>query len=411
MRATKRENRSRLEWMHAAVVGAGPAGLAASSALARARVRHVVLERGRIASIWRTQRWDSFRLNGPNWFNRVPGDCLEGDPASFASAPALVKSLERFAATLPVSENVEVRRAERVGPVWRLETSERTVVAAALVVASGFQNVPRRPEFADALPAEVVQLHTADYRGAADLDGAVLVVGGGQSGLQIADDLLDAGKRVYLATSRVGRVPRRYRGRDAVEWMRDTGQLDLPLENADPAVVDAAPPQISGAAGGRTVSYQYLARRGATLLGRVIGADERRLGLDPEVGANVSFADEASRMFRAACDRHLAEHAAPAVVDPADEPDERLYRLKGPSSLDFATAGIGTVIWATGFSPSIGWLPNGTLDSAMRPQLPGLHVIGAPWLTHRSSANLYGMPVDAERIARTIAGEQLAAVA
>src|SRR5262249_25681397 len=150
----------RLEWVHAAVVGAGPAGLAASSALARARVRHIVLERGRIASIWRTQRWDSFRLNGPNWFNRVPGDCLDGDPASFASAPALVEGLERFAATLPVSENVEVRRAERVGPVWRLETSERTVVSAALVVASGFQNVPRRPEFADALPAAIAQLHT-----------------------------------------------------------------------------------------------------------------------------------------------------------------------------------------------------------------------------------------------------------
>jgi putative flavoprotein involved in K+ transport len=411
MRTTNRQSRARLEWVHAAVVGAGPAGLAVSSALARARVHHVVLERGRIASSWRSQRWDSFRLNGPNWFSRVPGDCLEGSPASFATAPELVAALERFAQALPVREHVEARRAERAGPVWRLETSRGTVVAAALVVASGFQNVPRRPEFADSLPAHVTQLHTADYRRADELPGSVLVVGGGQSGLQIADDLLDAGKRVYLATSRVGRMPRRYRGRDAFEWMRDTDQLDLPVENADPAVIDAAPPQISGAAGGRTLSYQYLVRRGATLLGRVRGVDERGLELDPEIGANVWFADEASRRFKAAWDKHPSAADGDSTPDPADEPDERLYRLNGPDSLDLVAAGIGTMIWATGFSPSIGWLPTGALDSGMRPQLPGLHAVGAPWLTHRSSANLYGMWTDAERIARTITGEQLAAVA
>jgi putative flavoprotein involved in K+ transport len=196
-----------------------------------------------------------------------------------------------------------------------------------------------------------------------------------------------------------------------MEWMRDTGQLDLPLEDADRAVIDAAPPQISGAAGGRTLSYQYLVRRGATLLGRVLGADERGLELDPEIGANVWFADEASRMFKAACDRHPTAADGDSVPDPADEPDERFYRLKGPNSLDLAAAGIGTVIWATGFSPSIGWLPDGALGAGMQPQLPGLHVIGAPWLTHRSSANLYGMSADAERIALTITGEQLAAVA
>jgi putative flavoprotein involved in K+ transport len=408
---TNGENRSRLEWVHAAVVGAGPAGLAASSALASARVRHVVLERGRVGSSWRNQRWDSFRLNGPNWFNRVPGDCIDARPAEFVSAPELVAGLECLATPLPVRENVDVRHAERVGPVWRLETSERTVVAAALVVASGFMNVPRRPGFAGELPRQVRQLHTADYRRADELEGSVLVVGGGQSGLQIADDLLDAGKRVYLATSRVGRVPRRYRGRDAFEWMRDGGQLDLPVEHADPAMIAAAPPQISGADGGRTLSYQHLARRGATLLGRVVGVDGRGVELDPDVGGNVRFADDASRMFKAACDKQPAAVESNSVSDPADEPDERLYRLRGTSRLDLASARIGTVIWATGFSPSIGWLPEGALDARMQPQLPGLHVVGAPWLTHRSSANLYGMIADAERIARTITGEQLAAVA
>lgn len=411
MRATNRESRARLDWVHAAVVGAGPAGLAASSALARARVRHLVLERGRVGSSWRDQRWESFRLNGPNWFNRVPGDCLHGPSSEFASAPELVAALERLAAFLPVRENVEVRHAERVGPVWRLETSERTVVAATLVVASGFMNVPRRPEFAAELPRGVTQLHTADYRRGDGLPGSVLVVGGGQSGLQIADDLLDTGKRVYLATSRVGRVPRRYRGRDAFEWMRDTGQLELAVENADPAMIQAAPPQISGAAGGRTLSYQYLARRGATLLGRVVGAYERGVALDPDVGANVRFADDASRMFKTAVDRHPAAAGSESLADPADEPDQRLYRMRGPSRLDLANAGIGTVIWATGFSPSIGWLPEGALDAGMQPQLSGIHVIGAPWLTHRSSANLYGMPADAARIVEAMTAVPLAAAA
>jgi putative flavoprotein involved in K+ transport len=242
-----------------AVVGAGPAGLAASSRLARSGCSHVVLERERVAWSWRSQRWDSFRLNTPRWANRVPGEHLEGEPGSFASAPMLVAALERFADGLPVVEGVEVQSARRTGRGWRLDTSYGALTAGAVVVASGFQNVPRRPAYADALPAELGQLHIADYRRPDDLEDGVLVVGGGQSGVQIADELLEAGKRVYLSTSRVGRLPRRYLGRDAMEWMRESGQLDLPADQADPATLGATPPQVSGAGGGRTLSYQGVA--------------------------------------------------------------------------------------------------------------------------------------------------------
>jgi putative flavoprotein involved in K+ transport len=390
-----------------AVVGAGPAGLAASSRLAGFGCSHVVLERDRIAWSWRSQRWDTFRLNTPLWANRVPGEHLDGAPESFASAPALVAALERFAEELPIVEGAEVLRARRTGRGWRLDTSYGALTAGALVVASGFQNVPRRPTYADALPAEIRQLHVADYRRPDDLEDGVLVVGGGQSGVQIADDLLEAGKRVYLSTSRVGRLPRRHLGRDAMEWMRESGQLDLSADRADPAAVRATPPQVSGVGGGRTVSYQHLASRGAMLLGRAVGWNGRRLELAPDLGENIRFADETSAFFRTAWEKRAQVSSrtlgAGAQPEPADEPAPGLHHVRGPESLDLAATGISTVIWATGFGPSIEWLPRGALDTRRRPQLPGLHVIGAPWLTHRSSANLYGMASDADRLAASLA--------
>jgi putative flavoprotein involved in K+ transport len=363
-----------------------------------------VLERGRIGWSWRTQRWDSFRLNTPVWANRVPGEHLPGPQESFATGASLVAGLERLADGLPVVEGVEVRGAAWRGRFWQLRTSRGPVVAEEVVVASGFQNVPRKPDYADALPADIRQLHVADYRRPDDVRGAVLVVGGGQSALQIAQELLRAGHRVYLSTSRVGRLPRRYRGRDAYEWLRDIGQLDMPTAQADPELMGATPPQVSGASGGRTVSYQQLARDGASLLGRVAGCDGRRVELAPDLGANVRYADETSTRFRAAWDRQVALNGGArgsACTDPSDEPAEDLYGLQGPASLDLAAARISTVVWATGFGPSTDWLPEGALGNRARPQLPGLHVMGAPWLTHRSSANLYGMAADAERIACT----------
>jgi putative flavoprotein involved in K+ transport len=391
-----------IDWVRMVVVGAGPAGLAVSSRLAQAGCHHVVLERGRIGSTWRTQRWDSFRLNSPRWANLVPGELLDGDE-SFATAESLVTGLERFAEDLPVHEGVEVFRAERMGPVWQLETSRGPLVAGSVVVASGFQNVPRKPEYAAALQADVEQVHVADYRRPEDLEGAVLVVGGGQSGVQIAEDLLEAGHRVYLSTSRVGRLPRSHRGRDAYEWLFETGDLELPREHAEPAMIVATPPQVSGAGEGRTVSYQHLAARGVTLLGRTVGWDGRRLELAPDLGTNVRFADEASAALRDSWERRaLITGHAPRFArdhDPADEPAEDLYELSGPRSLDLAAEAVSTVVWATGFDASIGWLPARALDRSWRSRLPGLHVVGAPWLTHRASGNLYGMVADAEQVA------------
>jgi putative flavoprotein involved in K+ transport len=177
-----------------------------------------------------------------------------------------------------------------------------------------------------------------------------------------------------------------------------------------PATIGGAPPQISG--GGETLSYQRLAKEGATLLGRATGWDGRRLTLADDLGSNVWFADEVSAMFREMWDRRADQRLAPAgEADPADEPARHLYDLEGPSSLDLEANGISTIVWATGFGPSVDWLPTGALDERGRPQLPRLHAIGAPWLTHRLSGGLYGMASDADRVAGAIAAVELAAAA
>jgi putative flavoprotein involved in K+ transport len=380
------------------IVGTGPAGVAVSSRLVRLGVPHLVVEREEVGWTWRAQRWDSFRLNTPLWAARVPGKGLRGRASSFPTTAAFAAALERLADRLPIAARVEVFAARRSGPGWRLETNRGGISAGAVVVASGFQNAPRVPAYARELPERIQQLHVAGYRRPAQVADTVLVVGGGQSGVQVAEDLLDAGKRVYLATSRVGRMPRRFAGRDAFEWMLETGQLDLPREDADPGAIGTATPQVSGVGGGRTVSYQALASRGATLLGRALGWDRGELELAGDLGENVHFADDVSDFYRATWEKRARLRRTVPGVDPADEPAPELYGASGQRSLDLARHGIGTVIWATGFGPSIGWLPTGALDARRRPQLPGLHVIGAPWLTHRSSANLYGMAADADRL-------------
>ena len=395
--------RLRSDSVQVVIVGAGPAGLAVSSRLARIGSPHLVLERGRVGWSWRTQRWDSFRLNTPRWANRVLGRSLAGGRDTFATAGALVAALERSAKRLPVAEGVEVFSARRTGPSWRLDTTRGPISAETVVVASGFQNVPRRPVYADALPKQIRQLHAADYRNPAGLDDGVLVVGGAQSGLQIAQDLVDAGKRVYLATSRVGRLPRRFAGRDAFEWLRETGQLDVAREDADPSMIAATPPQVSGARGGRTLSYQALASRGVTLLGRARGSNAGRLELAGDLGKNIRFADDVSSFFRATWEKRARLRAGSREVDAADERAPQLYDAPGPASLDLVAEGISTVVWATGFGPSTGWLPADALDRRRRPRLPGLHVIGAPWLTHRASGSLYGMLSDADRLVSSLA--------
>ncbi len=404
----------------AIVFGAGPAGLAASWHLGRRGVRHVVLERGRIGETWRTQRWDSFTLNTPTWMSRLPGGGADPGPSDgFVPRDAWIAHLDDYArrSGLLVRTGAEVTSLE-VRPDGSFKVhlggpNRETLVARCVVAASGAQLEPRIPALAAGLPAGVFQLHTAAHRNAGLLPaGAVLVVGSAQSGGQVAEDLLDAGRTVYLSTSRVARLRRRTRGRDTLEWLVPAGFFDQPAAAlADPALRFAPQPITSGVGRfGHTLSLQWLQERGARLMGRLRGVEGGGLLFDDDLGATIRFADEQS----AAANRQIADSLAargldatlpPLEDDPADRPHPAPESVHGPTTLDLERAGVGTVIWATGVTGRFDWLPRGLLDERGDPRhedgsapVPGLYVLGVPWLRSRGSGIVYGMDRDAAAI-------------
>lgn len=414
-----------MERFGAVVVGGGHAGLAVGRHLAAIGVDHVVLERGRIGETWRSQRWDSFALNTPSWANRLPGDAGDDvmQPADgFASAPAFADHLARYAARwrLPVRENTAATALEGDGhggyEVAIGAPGGERVGARSVVVATGIQNRPRIPAVAAAIPSRVAQLHSLDYRRPSDLpEGAVLVVGSGQTGAQVAEDLLGAGRRVYLSPSRVARLRRRYRGRDTFEWLVPAGFFDMtPDQLRDPAEMRSRQPLTSGVGRrGHTVSLQSLATKGATLVGRISSVDGDTLVLDDTVAECIRFGDEASANIRQLLDTIIGATGSPVLPvedDPADEAHPDPGAVRSPGRLDLARLDIRTIIWATGVGGDFGWLPRAVIGPNGVPahaagvtSLPGVFVLGFPWLTRRASGIVYGIDEDARRIAAAVA--------
>src|SRR5947209_7793182 len=233
------------------IVGAGPAGLAVSEHLTDAGHDNVIVERGGIAETWRRQRWDGFRLNMPNWVAELPG--LRG---AFSSRDQLVDALEHRARRLPVTRWTEVEDVRTHPRGYLVTTSSGPILARHVVLAAGAQNVRSVPSLAPGLAPRVEQVHAGAYRNPDALPaGAILVVGAAQSGVQIAEELAEAGRHVLLATCRVGRVPRRHRGRDIFEWFREMGFMETPVEVAEREQIEMPVPQVSGTHGGHTSSY------------------------------------------------------------------------------------------------------------------------------------------------------------
>jgi putative flavoprotein involved in K+ transport len=383
------------------VVGGGPAGLAASAALGARGVEHVVLERGRAGESWRSQRWDSFRLNTPGWMNELLGPQPRD---AYPAGREVVRRLERLADGCPVREGVEVGRLVPADGGFAVRTGEGELRARAVVVATGDQNRPRLPALAGALPGRLAQVHAAAYRNPGQLpDGAVLVVGSAQSGCQITEDLLAAGRRVILATSRVGRLPWRHRGRETLDWLVGGAFWDQrPRDLPDPSVMAAAQPIV---APGRGLSLPALARAGVTLAGRPVAVAGDRVAFDDSLAANIAAGDAFAARIRAMADDSIGRRGLDA---PPAEPDEHdlPVPLDPPASLDLAAEGVGAVVWCTGFGGDFSFLDPALAAADGTPRreeaagpAPGLWYLGLRWLRRRSSGILYGFPGDAAVVA------------
>lgn len=418
-----------MELLDSVIVGAGQAGLGTSYFLHRDRRQHVVFERGRIGETWLTQRWDSFQLNSPNFMNVLPGLAYEGpEPIGFWRRDDLVQYFQRYVEFfhLPVRTGVTVVSVERTKDEkqfivkTRIEgQAEESVMSRSIVVASGIQQTPKIPPMRSRIPHNITQLHTAQYRNASVLPpGAVVVVGSGQSGCQIAEELVSVGRSVYLCTSKVGRSPRRYRGRDLLEWWVDMKRYDVTLASLEDKSVSRAPqPLISGLGRfGHTISLQHLARQGSVIFGRLLEVDSGTLIVSDEAAAHVRYGDDFSQQLKDEIDHYIEKAglvAPPFEDDPADAPDPQAECASPLLRLNLREAKVSTVIWATGFTADFSWIHLPVLDAEGKPihergvsPVPGLYFIGFPWLSTRKSGIIYGIEEDARYIARAIS-EQL----
>lgn len=399
------------------VVGAGHAGVAASWALAEEGLEHVVLEQGRVGETWRTDRWRTFRLNTCRWMSRLPGQALaDAERDGFDTAEEFAAALAGYARDrgLPVRTGTGAASVAPSDGGFVVQTADEAYAARNVIVASGFQKLPLRPAAAASLSARVLQLDTATYREPAALpDGGVLVAGGGQSGAQIAEDLARSGRRVVLATSRVGRIPRRYRGRDALAWWTESGFYDRRPGDVPEAVLRMRQPLLSGNDDGHTLSLQLLSSLGVVLAGRIEAVSGEEVRFDGSAARNAAFADQVSAELRGDIDAHIARcgiDAPPAGDDPADRPMPGLGR-DAPGELRLDRDGIGAVIWCCGMQPHLAALAPLGLDGGVDhvdgvAAEPGLYLIGAPWLATRKSGIIWGAPDDAARIAAHIAGRR-----
>jgi len=400
------------------VVGAGFAGLSASYFLKKYGLSHIVFERGRIGESWRSQRWDSFRLNSINKLNGLPGlDYEEKEPDAFATAPSYVSSFEEYVSkyNLPVEENSKVISIEKKGEIFNVTVSSNDLIknysAKHVIIASGYASEKSIPSIAKSIPANVRQLHTSEYRNPDVLPaGAVLVVGSAQSGIQVAEDLINAGRKVYLSTSMVARVPRWYRGKDIMVWLLEMKFFDMKAEDiTEPAMLNMKPPQITGTGGSRyTISLQTLAKKGGVLLGKTDHADEKNIFFQPNAAMHIKFADGFSMKVKEMIDGFIVQsklNAEPPIIDEADRPDENAVCASAITSLNFEKDNIKSIIWCTGFKGDFSYIKLPVFDEEGNVRqkdgeavIPGLYFLGLPWLRNRKSVILYGTKQDAEFI-------------
>lgn len=402
------------------VVGGGQAGLATSWHLVRDGVDHVVLEAHTLGHEWADTRWDNFTLVTPNWHCRLPGYEYDGpDPDGFMTRDEVVAWLAGYAPTFgpPVREHTRVTSlTERAEGGFRVEAAgpdgPEVWEAGSVVVATGGYHVPIVPAWAPALDPSITQLHCADYRNAAQLpEGGVLVVGSGQSGAQIAEDLHLEGRSVHLALGDAPRVARFHRGRDCMTWLAEMGLYDTGVAQypGGLAAREKTNHYVTGRDGGRDIDLRAFAAEGMRLYGMLEGGAGTELAFLPTLTAALDSADDVYRSICRDIDRHID---AQGIEAPPAAPYTAVWEPDAdPTSLDLAAAGISTVIWAIGYRPDYRWVGAGVFDGTGRPThsrgvtaLPGLYFLGLPWLHTWGSGRFLGIAADAEHVTGVITG-------
>jgi putative flavoprotein involved in K+ transport len=395
------------------IIGAGQGGLSTSYHLKQLGHEHIVLEReDHVAGAWRN-RWDSFTLITPNRMLRLPGAKYQGDnPDGFLSREEVVNYFEKYADDyqLPLRYSVQVISIESTDDGYLLKTNDGELEAANVVVATGFFQTPRIPSFCSDLSKDVMQLHSNDYRNPDQLPaGAVLVVGSAQSGVQITEELYQAGRKVFLSVSATGRLPRRYRGKDITWWLEKTGFAEMTVDQLpSPKAKFAASAQGTGKDGGHTINLHQFVRDGVTLLGHIQSVEGQKIVLAPDLMDNLTNTDKMEAEFIKEIDKYIEQRAL-------DVPTEKLpdlrdgYEVELISELDLTAVGITSVIWATGFKFDFSLVKLPVLDEDGYPiqergvtDYAGLYFIGLPFLHNIKSGLLAGVGEDAAYVASAI---------
>jgi putative flavoprotein involved in K+ transport len=393
-----------------AIIGGGQAGLATSWYLTQAKVDHVVLESRRVAETWRTRRWDSFCLVTPNWSVRLPGATYAGpDPDGFMPLTDLVDYFQDWADSFhaPVEEDTSVASLEADGERFVLTLPSGTLKARQLVVATGAYQRAHRPAGSEQLPQALHQILAEDYRNPSALPpGAVLVVGSAQTGCQLAEELHDSGRTVYLACGRAAWTRRRIGDRDFVRWSADSGFLTRSFKTLpSPAARLVGNVQSTGGRGGHDLHYRTLHTSGVNLVGHFRGAEGSKIHFADDVAATVEFGDARARDFWKYIEAWCVAMGRPLPDFDWPEP----LKVTTPTELDIDSVGLGTVIWTSGYRPDYGWVKFPVFDDLGFPiqtdgrtTVPGLYFMGVHFMRNNSSTILYGVGEDAEIVARQV---------
>ena len=396
------------------VIGGGQAGLSLSHYLQQRSIDHLVIEKHDPVHAWRDQRWDSFCLVTPNWQCKLPGwDYAGDDPHGFMRKHEIIDYLAGFVKHVDaplLTHCATTRVGVREAGGYLVETARGAFTADQVVVASGGYHVPIVPRLAERLPASIVQLHSEQYRNPQSLpDGAVLVVGNGQSGSQIAEDLHLAGRKVVLATGDAPRCARFYRGKDVVDWLAEMNYYDMPVDQHPlrEGVRDNTNHYVTGRDGGRDIDLRRFAAEGMQLYGLLKGLEGHVLRFAPDLGANLAHADKIYNGINASIDKFIAQRGLDAPPASVYEP---VWNVPGErESLDLVAAGITSVIWCIGFQPDFSWLEAPVFNGRGHPvhvrgvtAQRGLFFLGLPWLHTWGSGRFSGVARDALFLAEQI---------